>query len=106
MGPEITRTLEAQLIGSDWIEDAVPAGDNETLVIIRVTVVLDAAIALNSCSVIAVGLMEVLPEEASAEVVVVVELKAQLGEEDVRLDVAPLTASTPRDKELGRSASL
>src|SRR5260370_19852721 len=106
MGPEITRTLEAQLIGSDWIEDAVPAGDNETLVIIRVTVVLDAAIALNSCSVIAVGLMEVLPEEASAEVVVVVELKVQLGEEDVLLDVATVTAGGLRDEEIGRGGAL
>src|SRR5258705_6112323 len=106
IGLEITRPLEAELIGSNWIEDAVPAGDDETLVIIRVTVVLDPAIALNSCGVIAVGLMEVLPEEASAEVVIVVELKVQLGEEDVLLDVATVSSGGLRDEEIGCCGAL
>ena len=98
--------MKPQLVGRGWVQDGVPAGDDEAFVIVRVAVVLDAAIALNSRSVIAVGLVEVLPEEASAEMVVVVELKVQLGEEDVLLDVATVRASRLRDKEIGRGGAL
>ena len=69
-------------------ECSLGVGDEEALVEGRGAVLGDAAVVDGGGGVVAVGLLEVLPEEARREMGLVVELVVEPREEDVLLDVA------------------